>query len=100
VPSAITGAGNPDRNGVGAPPPGGIDTTTGVQTADNWWAAVLSRDPAINCYMIAHALTYFNHDATRRWIGCYYAEPCWGNESNRLGDVLKAWPALRRAAHL
>lgn len=78
----------------------GIDTTTGVQTADNWWASVLSRDPAINCYMIAHALTYFNHEATRRWIGCYYAEPCWGNESNRLGDVLSAWPALRRAAKL
>lgn len=78
----------------------GIDTTTGVQTADNWWASVLSRDPAINCYMIAHALTYFNHEATRRWIGCYYAEPCWGNESNRLGDILSAWPALRRAAKL
>jgi len=78
----------------------GIDTTTGVQTADNWWASVLSRDPAINCYMIAHALTYFDHNATRNWIGCYYAEPCWGNESNRLGDILSAWPALRRAAHL
>ncbi|HEX6542052.1 MAG TPA: hypothetical protein VF040_09885 [Ktedonobacterales bacterium] len=78
----------------------GIDTTLGVQTADNWWASVLSRDPAINCYMIAHALTYFNHQATRGWIGCYYAEPCWGNESNRLGDILSAWPALRRAAHL
>jgi hypothetical protein len=78
----------------------GIDTTTGVQTADNWWASVLSRDPAINCYMIAHALTYFDHNATRNWIGCYYAEPCWGNESNRLGDILTAWPALRRAAHL
>lgn len=78
----------------------GIDTTTGVQTEDNWWASVLSRDPAINCYMIAHALTFFNHEATRRWIGCYYYEPCWGNESNRLGDILAAWPALRRAAHL
>lgn len=78
----------------------GIDTTTGVETEDNWWAAVLSRDPAINCYMIAHALTYFNHEATRRWIGCYYAEPCWGNISNRLGDILVAWPSLRRSAHL
>lgn len=78
----------------------GIDTTTGVQTADNWWASVLSRDPGINCYMIAHALTFFNHEATRRWIGCYYYEPCWGNESNRLGDILAAWPALRRAAHI
>ncbi|MGE5334951.1 MAG: hypothetical protein ACM3N4_09660 [Nitrososphaerota archaeon] len=78
----------------------GIDTTTGVETADNWWASVLSRDPAINCYMIAHALTYFNHQATARWIGCYYAEPCWGYESNKLGDVLAAWPALRRAAHI
>ncbi len=78
----------------------GIDTTTGVQTADNWWASVLSRDPAINCYMIAHALTYFNHNATRNWIGCYYNEPCWGWESNKLGDVLATWPSLRRAAHL
>ena len=78
----------------------GIDTTTGVQTEDNWWASVLSRDPAINCYMIAHALTYFNHEATRRWIGNYYYEPYWGWESNKLGDILAAWPALRRAAHL
>jgi hypothetical protein len=78
----------------------GIDTTLGVQTADNWWASVLSRDPAINCYMIAHALTYFNHEATKRWTGNYYYEPAWGNESNRLGDILSAWPALRRAAHL
>ena len=78
----------------------GIDTTTGVQTEDNWWAAVLSRDPGINCYMIAHALTYFNHEATRRWIGNYYYEPYWGWESNKLGDILAAWPALRRAAHL
>lgn len=78
----------------------GIDTSLGVQTQDNWWASVLSRDPAINCYMIAHALTYFNHAATRNWIGCYYYEPCWGYESNKLGDILAAWPGLRRAAHL
>lgn len=78
----------------------GIDTTTGVQTEGNWWASVLSRDPAINCYMIAHALTFFNHEATRRWIGNYYYEPYWGWESNKLGDILAAWPALRKAAHL
>jgi hypothetical protein len=78
----------------------GIDQATGVVNADNWWAAVLSRDPAINCYMIAHALTFFNHSATRGWVGCYYVEPCWGNESNRLGDILLAWDSLRRAAHL
>jgi hypothetical protein len=78
----------------------GIDQTTGVVTEDNWWAAVLSRDPAINCYMVAHALTYFNHEATRGWVGCYYYEPCWGYESNRLGDVLLAWPDLRKAAHM
>ena len=76
----------------------GVNETTGVETADNWWASVLSRDPAINCYMIAHALTYFNHAATKRWVGCYYEEPCWGYESDRLGDILAAWPGLRRAA--
>jgi hypothetical protein len=78
----------------------GIDTSLGVETQDNWWAAVLSRDPGINCYMIAHALTYFNHAATRNWIGNYYYEPYWGWESNKLGDILAAWPALRRAAHV
>ncbi len=76
----------------------GVNETTGVVTADNWWASVLSRDPAINCYMIAHALSFFNHVATQHWVGCYYAEPCWGNESDRLGDILAAWPSLRKAA--
>jgi|GEM_PF-1133127 flagellar motor protein MotB len=78
----------------------GIDETSGVLTADNWWASVLSRDPAINCYMIAHALSFFNHAATLNWVGCYYYEPCWGYESNRLGDVLSAWPSLRKAANM
>jgi hypothetical protein len=67
-------------------------------TTDDWWASVLSRDPAINCYMLVHALIWFNHAATRDWIGCYYAEPCWGYESNSLGDILAAWPGLRRDA--
>lgn len=79
---------------------GGINQNTGALTEDNWWASVLSRDPAINCYMVAHALTFFNHNATRNWVGCYYAEPCWGYESNRLGDILSAWPGLRRAANI
>lgn len=78
----------------------GVDETTGVMTADNWWASVLSRDPAINCYMIARALTGFNHAMTRDWGGCYYDEPCWGTESDRLGDILAAWPDLRGAAHI
>jgi hypothetical protein len=76
----------------------GINETTGVETSDNWWASVLSRDPAINCYMIAQALSFFNHAATINWVGCYYAEPCWGNESDRLGDILAAWSGLRKAA--
>jgi hypothetical protein len=76
----------------------GVNQTTGAVTDDNWWASVLSRDPAINCYMIAHALTFFNHAATAKWIGCYYAEPCWSNESDRLGDILAAWTSLRQAA--
>ncbi|HEX6123362.1 MAG TPA: hypothetical protein VFY89_09385, partial [Ktedonobacterales bacterium] len=56
----------------------GVRQTTNSLTEDNWWASVLSRDPAINCYMSAHALTFFNHEATQNWVGCYYAEPCWG----------------------
>ncbi|PWT70900.1 MAG: hypothetical protein C5B60_11605 [Chloroflexi bacterium] len=78
----------------------GVDETAGVVTADNWWASVLSRDPAINCYMVAHALSFFNHAATLNWVGCYYYEPCWGYESNRLGDILAAWAGLRQAAHI
>ncbi|GEM_PF-1811209 len=78
----------------------GINENTGVMTADNWWASVLSRDPLINCFMIAYALEFFNHAATRNWVGCYYYEPCWGYESNSLGDILAAWPSLRKAAGL
>jgi hypothetical protein len=69
----------------------GINLKTGVVAEDNWWASVLSRDPAINCYMIAHALTFFSHAATRNWVGCYYAAPCWQRNSDRLADVLAAW---------
>jgi hypothetical protein len=68
------------------------------ETTDDWWASVLSRDPAINCYMLARALVWFNHNATRNWVGCYYAEPCWSYESNSLGDILAAWSGLRRDA--
>jgi hypothetical protein len=78
----------------------GVDETAGVVAADNWWASVLSRDPAINCYMIAHALSFFNHAATLNWVGCYYYEPCWGYESNKLGDILAAWAGLRKAANI
>jgi hypothetical protein len=76
----------------------GVNLRTGVVAEGNWWASVLSRDPAINSYMIAHALTYFNHEATRNWVGCYYAAPCWQRNSDRLGDILAAWPDLIKAA--
>jgi hypothetical protein len=78
----------------------GIDMRTGVVAEGNWWAAVLSRDPLINCYMIAHALTFFSHTATKTWTGCYYQEPCWQRVSDRLGDILAAWPDLYAAAGL
>jgi hypothetical protein len=78
----------------------GIDMRTGVVAEGNWWAAVLSRDPLINCYMIAHALTFFSHKATANWVGCYYQEPCWQRISDRLGDILAAWPDLYTAAGL
>jgi hypothetical protein len=68
------------------------------ETADDWWASVLSRDPAINCYMLARALVWFNHAETKNWVGCYYAEPCWGYESNRMGDILANWNGLLKAA--
>jgi hypothetical protein len=67
-------------------------------TTDDWWASVLSRDPAINCYMLAAALVSFNHNATRNWVGCYYAKACWAYESDSMGDILAAWPGLRRDA--
>jgi hypothetical protein len=76
----------------------GVNLTTGVVAEGNWWASVLSRDPAINCYMIAHALTYFNHEATKRWVGCYYQASCWQRISDRLGDVLAAWPDILKTA--
>lgn len=69
-------------------------------TANDWWASVLSRDPAINCYMLARALVWFNHNATREWVGCYYAEPCWGRESQWLQDILVNWNTLLRAANM
>jgi hypothetical protein len=72
----------------------GVNLKTGVMAEDNWWASVLSRDPAINCYMIAHALTFFNHAATRNWVGCYYAAPCWQRNSDRLADILSAWHTI------
>jgi hypothetical protein len=70
------------------------------ETPGNWWASVLSRDPAINCYMLARTLVYFNHAETKHWVGCYYAAPCWQAESNRLGDVLASWPELLRTVGL
>jgi hypothetical protein len=76
----------------------GIDMRTGIVAESNWWASVLSRDPLINCYMIAHALTFFSHKATANWVGCYYREPCWQRISDRLGDILVAWPDLLAAS--
>ncbi len=64
------------------------------ETTSNWWASVLSRDPGINSYMLAHALRNFSHEQTRTWIGCYYAEPCWQRESNDMWQILNAWKAL------
>jgi hypothetical protein len=77
---------------------GGVSLTQ--ETTDDWWASVLSRDPAINSYMLADALVWFSHAATRNWVGCYYDEPCWGEESARLGEVLSAWDSLVKTAHL
>jgi hypothetical protein len=65
-----------------------------TETESNWWASVLSRDPAINSYMVALALTNFSHDQTKTWVGCYYAEPCWQRLSNALWQVLDAWKSL------
>jgi hypothetical protein len=64
------------------------------ETESNWWASVLSRDPGINSYMLALALTSFSHAQTATWVGCYYAEPCWQNESNAMWQVLDAWKSL------
>ena len=64
------------------------------ETASNWWASVLSRDPGINSYMLALALSSFSHEQTRAWVGCYYQEPCWQYESDSLWQILDSWKAL------
>jgi hypothetical protein len=64
------------------------------ETISNWWASVLSRDPGINSYMLALALTSFSHEQTRTWVGCYYQEPCWQYESDCLWQILAAWKSL------
>jgi len=64
------------------------------ETISNWWASVLSRDPGINSYMLALALTGFSHQQTRTWVGCYYQEPCWQYESDCLWQILAAWKSL------
>jgi hypothetical protein len=64
------------------------------ETVSNWWASVLSRDPGINSYMLALALTSFSHAQTKNWVGCYYAEPCWQGESNAMWQILQAWKSL------
>jgi hypothetical protein len=69
-------------------------------TDNDWWASVLSRDPGVNSYMLARALVWFSHAATANWVGCYYAEPCWQDESNRLQEVLGAWDSIVKTAHL
>ena len=64
------------------------------ETAANWWASVLSRDPRINSYMLALALSSFSHAQTRNWVGCYYQEPCWQYESDCLWQILANWQSL------
>ncbi len=64
------------------------------ETESNWWASVLSRDPGINSYMLALALSSFSHEQTRTWVGCYYQEPCWQYESDSLWQILDNWKAL------
>ncbi len=65
-----------------------------AETTSNWWASVLSRDPRINSYMLALALTSFSHAQTQNWVGCYYQEPCWQYESNCLAQILAIWQSL------
>jgi hypothetical protein len=64
------------------------------ETESNWWASVLSRDPGINSYMLALALSSFSHQQTKNWVGCYYQEPCWQYESDSLWAVLAIWKSL------
>lgn len=64
------------------------------ETAANWWASVLSRDPRINSYMLAVALSSFSHAQTKQWVGCYYQEPCWQYESDCLWEILSNWKSL------
>ncbi len=64
------------------------------ETTSNWWASLLSRDPGINSYMLALALSSFSHEQTKGWVGCYYQEPCWQYESDSMWQILANWKAL------
>jgi len=61
---------------------------------NNWWASVLSRDPAINAYINAEALqiSRFNREKAWGW-GSYYRNN-WQLYSNYLATILKNWTAL------
>ncbi len=69
-----------------------------AQTDANWYAAALMRDPGIGSWMTARALRNFSHAQTRDWVGCYYAASCWQRLSDRMGDILNAWPTLVQLA--
>lgn len=69
-----------------------------AQTDGNWYASLLMRDPGIGSWMTARALRTFSRDQTKGWVGCYYAASCWQRLSDRMGDILSAWPQLVQIA--
>ncbi len=76
---------------------GGYSCTFPAMTIDQIMADVhwhASDHKETESYMLALALTSFSHAQTATWVGCYYAEPCWQNESNAMWQILDAWKSL------
>lgn len=66
----------------------------GGAVQDNFWASILSRDPAINAYINAEALqiSWFNRQLAWGW-GSYYKNN-WQLYSNYLATILNNWISL------
>ncbi len=67
---------------------------TSHETTNNWWASVLSRDPAINSYINADALQIANFNRQKAWGWGSYYKTHWQEYSNDLWAILKNWETL------
>lgn len=65
----------------------------------NWWASVLSRDPAISAYVESEALLPVNFNRNVSWVAhsSYYLTN-WQDYSNKMATILKYWPTITQVS--